>query len=124
MSKQEKGTHMNIRLLTLSGLAAVGVIAAASTAEVSVAAQMKQSLPVQEQAKNTPHSDQLAYGLGTNQATSCRAGRLMVAKHGFRHVRAVECMGSRFTYLGQRHGHKYKITLSSRTGQIARIKRA
>jgi hypothetical protein len=113
---------MNIRLLTIAALAAVGVMAAGSSTDLASAAQAKKPVQPQNFSKYTPHN-QKTYGLSTGKVIACKAGRNMVAQHGFRRIHTVECSGATYTYLGQRHGHNYRITLNSHTGAIARMKR-
>jgi uncharacterized membrane protein len=113
---------MNIRLFTISALAAVGVIAAGGTAELAIAAQTNK--PVQQQNfSKYARQKQKTYGLSTSQMISCKAGRNTVAELGFRLVHKVKCSGTTYTYLAQRHGHDYRIKLNALTGQISHMKR-
>jgi hypothetical protein len=109
---------MNIRLLTIAALAAVGAMAAGGSTDLASAAQaMKHNF-----SKNAPQN-QKTYALSTSKVIACRAGRNMIAQHGFSRIHTVECTGATYTYLGQLHGHKYRVTLNAHTGQIARMKR-
>jgi hypothetical protein len=49
---------------------------------------------------------------------SCRDGAQIVYSAGFKNVRAQDCNGSEYTYLGRRHDRWYKVTVSSRSGNI------
>lgn len=49
---------------------------------------------------------------------SCREGRSIVDDSGYNRVRAIECGGGTFTYLGRRNGDTFKVFLNSRTGRI------
>jgi hypothetical protein len=112
---------MNIRLFTISALAAVGVIAAGGPAELAIAAQANK--PVQQQNfSKYARQNQKTYGLSTSQMISCKAGRNMVEQR-FRHVQKIKCSGTTYTYLVRRHGHDYKIMLNALTGQISHMKR-
>jgi|SwirhirootsSR2_FD_contig_41_1433193_length_660_multi_2_in_0_out_0_1 hypothetical protein len=112
---------MNIRLLTVAALAAVGAMAAGGTAELASAAQANK--PVQQQNfSKYVRQNQKTYGLSTSQMISCKAGRNMV-EHQFRHVHKVKCSGTTYTYLVRRHGHDYQIMLNALTGQISHMKR-
>lgn len=64
----------------------------------------------------------LGYGLSMNYGVSCGGGRNIMADHGFRRVRTIECHGRTFTYLGRRHGHTYRVLVSSRSGQIVSVR--
>jgi hypothetical protein len=58
---------------------------------------------------------------GTTHSVGCAGGRAVVAEHGYRHVRPIECKGQFFTYLGNRLGHEYRITVNSRIGHISKV---
>jgi len=62
----------------------------------------------------------LGYGL-VSPRLSCGEGRAIVRDRGFNRVRALECQGRTFTYLGHRRGDTYRILVNSRTGRIADI---
>ncbi len=49
---------------------------------------------------------------------SCGEGRSIVDENGYNRVRAIECGGRTFTYLGRRNGDTFKVFLNSRTGRI------
>jgi hypothetical protein len=49
---------------------------------------------------------------------SCRDGAQIVYSAGFKNVRAQDCNGSEYSYLGRRHDRWYKVTVSSRSGNI------
>ena len=58
---------------------------------------------------------------GTTHSVGCAGGRAVVAERGYSHVRPIECKGQFFTYLGQRLGHQYRITVNSRIGHISKV---
>ncbi|HHI82503.1 MAG TPA: hypothetical protein ENJ99_05055 [Rhizobiales bacterium] len=54
---------------------------------------------------------------------SCSAARRIVRSHGYRHVRATDCRGSRYTFLATKRGHRYRIRMYSRSGRIYKVRR-
>ena len=58
---------------------------------------------------------------GTPHSVGCAGGRAVVAEHGYRHVRTVECGGQFYTYLGKRLGREYRIIVDSRIGHISKV---
>jgi hypothetical protein len=65
----------------------------------------------------------LGYGLRANYRIGCDAGRAIVRDHGFNRVRALECKGSTYTYLGRRDRKTFRVLLSSRSGRVVDIDR-
>jgi hypothetical protein len=49
---------------------------------------------------------------------SCEEGAWNVRDAGFRRVHTKECDGRTYTYTGKRHGERYLIKVSSRSGDI------
>ena len=49
---------------------------------------------------------------------SCRSGKMIVKKRGFDGVRAVECFGRTFTYVGWYRGDDFTVYVNSRSGHI------
>jgi hypothetical protein len=64
----------------------------------------------------------LGYGLVVNPRLSCAEGRAIVDVR-FNRVRAIECRGATYTYLGRRHGDDFKVMLNARTGRIVDVDR-
>ena len=54
---------------------------------------------------------------------SCAEGRDIVRENGYSRVSTVECVGTTFTYTGERSGRTYRITVNARTGDIVSRKR-
>jgi hypothetical protein len=54
---------------------------------------------------------------------SCRQGASIVFSAGFKNVRAVDCGGSQYSYIGRRGDRQYKITVRARNGNIISIQR-
>lgn len=54
---------------------------------------------------------------------SCRRARNIVRQHGFRHVRARDCRGRKYTFIGRKHGKTYRIRMRSRSGRIYSVRR-
>jgi hypothetical protein len=48
----------------------------------------------------------------------CSAIARNLRNNGYRHVQAQDCSGRRFSYVGWSRGHRYLITVSSRSGQV------
>ena len=53
---------------------------------------------------------------------SCEEGAWSVRSAGFRKVRVNECDGRSYTYSGRRHGERYLIKVSSRSGDIISVR--
>ena len=49
---------------------------------------------------------------------SCGEGRRILRDRGYYRVRTIECNGGAYTYLGNRRGNTFRVSLSSRSGQI------
>jgi hypothetical protein len=64
----------------------------------------------------------VGYGFGMKPRISCGEGRAIVDSR-YNRVRTIECRGSTYTYLGNRRGGSYKVTLSARTGRIVDVDR-
>jgi hypothetical protein len=52
---------------------------------------------------------------------SCREGRHIVRHAGFRRVRAIDCRGRTFAYVGRRHGESHVIRVSRRSGRVVDV---
>lgn len=61
--------------------------------------------------------------IGGKKRISCGRGRRIVEDYGFRNVRARNCNGSTYRYLGRRRGDTFVITLDSRRGRIVDVRR-
>jgi hypothetical protein len=61
-----------------------------------------------------------SYGRGR---ISCRQGARIVAREGFRRVRADDCQGSEYRYFGRQRGDLFKIVVNSRNGRIKDVDR-
>jgi hypothetical protein len=61
------------------------------------------------------------YGLVAPYRISCGEGRAILRDRGFNRVRTVECRGRTFTYLGRRHGDRFRVLVSSRSGRIVDV---
>ncbi len=61
--------------------------------------------------------------IGGKNRISCGRGARIVEDYGFYRVRARDCSGSSYTYLGRRHGDTFVIKLDSRRGRITSIRR-
>jgi hypothetical protein len=61
------------------------------------------------------HVRPVVYGI------SCDAGRQEVRESGFHRVRTIECGGPSFTYTGWRHGDRYQVKVSRRSGDIIAV---
>lgn len=53
---------------------------------------------------------------------SCGEGRNIVDDSGFNRVRALDCSGRHYTYIGRKHGDTYRVTLNSRSGRIVSVR--
>jgi hypothetical protein len=53
---------------------------------------------------------------------SCWEGRRIVRWAGYRNVRTLSCDGRIFRYSGWRRGHRWRISVSSRSGEIIRAR--
>lgn len=53
---------------------------------------------------------------------SCEEGAWSVRSAGFRKVRVNECDGRSYTYTGKRHGERFLIKVSSRSGEIISVR--
>jgi hypothetical protein len=49
---------------------------------------------------------------------SCWEGRQILRDRGYYRIRTVECNGRAFTYVGNRRGDTFRVSLSSRTGRV------
>jgi hypothetical protein len=72
----------------------------------------------------------LGGGYGSNpyywqarRGISCRQGAQIVFGAGYKNVRAMDCSGSQYTYMGRRGDRHYKITVRSKNGNIIRVER-
>ena len=61
-------------------------------------------------------------GLGKNRI-SCRRGARIVEDYGFWDVRARNCSGDHYRYVGRKRNGKFVITLNSRRGRIVDVRR-
>jgi hypothetical protein len=52
---------------------------------------------------------------------SCMAGRQEVRENGFNRVRTIECAGPSYTYAAWRHGDRYQVKVSRRSGEIIAV---
>jgi hypothetical protein len=62
-----------------------------------------------------------AIGIGNPYRIGCAEGRSILRDRGFYRVLTVECYGRTYTYTGRRHGDRFRILLSSRTGRIVDV---
>lgn len=66
-------------------------------------------------------------GIGTNLSggrwISCSQGERLLRSHGFRDIRRVSCSGHFFVYRGWRGGSRFEVSLRSRDGRVANIRR-
>lgn len=60
--------------------------------------------------------------LGKKQI-SCGRGRRLVEDYGFRNVRARDCNGRNYSYLGRRRGDGFVITVDSRRARVVDVRR-
>jgi hypothetical protein len=61
------------------------------------------------------------YGDVDYYGISCGEGRRIVRHAGFRRVRTLDCRGRTFAYSGWRHGDRYIVRLSRRSGRIVDV---
>ena len=61
------------------------------------------------------------YGYVDYRGISCGEGRRIVRHAGFRRVRTLDCRGRTFAYSGWRHGDRYIVRLSRRSGRIVDV---
>jgi len=61
--------------------------------------------------------------VGGKNKVSCGRGRRIVEDYGFYNVRARDCGGSYYKYLGRRRGDTFVITLDSRRGRVVDVRR-
>lgn len=54
---------------------------------------------------------------------SCREGSRIVFNAGFKNVRAVDCSGSQYGYMGRRGDRYYRISVRARNGNITQVQR-
>src|SRR5262245_36273525 len=57
----------------------------------------------------------------THKRIACADGRTMLHKHGYNHIKAVDCRGGTFAYLGHRHGSTFRVLVNSHTGKILKV---
>jgi hypothetical protein len=60
-------------------------------------------------------------GIGNPYRIGCAEGRSILRDRGFYRVRALECNGRTYTYVGRRHGDTFRVLLSSRSGRIVDV---
>ncbi|HEY7765626.1 MAG TPA: hypothetical protein VIB38_11605 [Aestuariivirgaceae bacterium] len=65
----------------------------------------------------------LGYGLNVPYRIGCGEGRAIVRDRGFNRVRTIECQGRSYTYLGRRHGDRFRVMVNSRNGRIIDVDR-
>jgi hypothetical protein len=66
----------------------------------------------------------ISIGLDGKNRISCRRGARIVENAGFWDVRARNCSGDHYKYLGRRQGNKrFVITVNSRRGRIVDVDR-
>ena len=53
---------------------------------------------------------------------SCAYGRNVVRSSGFKNVKTRECSGSSYTYTGWRKGKAFRVTVRARTGRILSVR--
>lgn len=53
---------------------------------------------------------------------TCKMGRKIVSRSGFRDVRPLDCDGPGYRYAAWKHGHKYVVRVSA-DGEITRVRR-
>lgn len=58
-----------------------------------------------------------------NRWVSCAHGRQIVRSSGFYNVRATDCRGSRYEYIGKSGGRTFWIQLRSSNGRIVKVRR-
>jgi hypothetical protein len=68
-------------------------------------------------------SYRIGYGLIVGSRISCDEGREIVSVRGYYSVRAIECRGDTYTYLGRRKGDSFKVAVNPMTGRIAEVDR-
>jgi hypothetical protein len=64
------------------------------------------------------------YGYGDDDdfgRVSCRQARRMLRYRGWRRVRAEDCSGRRYTFIGWRRGDFYSIRVSARSGRVISV---
>lgn len=61
------------------------------------------------------------YAYDDDDRITCNEGRRVVRRAGFRHVRAIDCRGRTFAYVGKRHGDRFVVRVSSRSGRIVDV---
>jgi hypothetical protein len=64
-----------------------------------------------------------SYSYGLSPRIGCREGQAIVRDRGFNRVRTIECSGRTYTYLGRRHGDRFRVYVSSRSGRIVDVDR-
>lgn len=52
---------------------------------------------------------------------SCYKARRIVRNHGYHHIRAIDCSGSRYTFHAKRHGVWYRLRMKSSSGRIYKV---
>ena len=69
----------------------------------------------------------IGFGIGTNlnrgRRLSCRQGERILRNRGFRDIRRINCSGRYFTYRGWRRDRRYEVSLRSRDGRVADVRR-
>ncbi|MGI9412382.1 MAG: hypothetical protein ACR2PM_01855 [Hyphomicrobiales bacterium] len=48
--------------------------------------------------------------------------RILRREHGFRDLRATDCQGSNYRFIGWRDGGRWKVKVKSRSGRVARVR--
>jgi hypothetical protein len=70
----------------------------------------------------TYHKPMHTQGLTMHKRIGCADGRTILHDHGYNRIRAVDCRGGTYAYLGHRHGSTFRVLVNAHTGKILKVR--
>ena len=58
----------------------------------------------------------------THKRIACADGRTILHNRGYNRIRAVDCKGGTYAYLGHRHGSTFRVLVNAHTGKILKVR--
>jgi hypothetical protein len=93
----------------IPSLAALAAVALMSMGAAGYAATYHKPMPVQGATM-------------THKRIGCADGRTILHDHGYNWIKAVDCRGGTYAYLGHRHGSTFRVLVNAHTGKILKVR--